>query len=627
MTSNSDDVAGDAHVNARVRFHSAFGTVGDAVLVAESGEVLEVLGPLAASVARVGALLTDLPSGVVSDDLVAGMSAVMTAGAAAVSVHLLVAGASAVTMRVFGVLSEDGTSLYLVGVLSPDIAANELDRLRRNDRVYELWFERAPTGVCLVATDGTFLRANPACCRLVGRSESELRTLTFQDITHPDDVLLDVSSLEDVLAGRADRYEMDKRYIRPDGSIVWVHLTVALLLDEAEQPLHFISMLEDITDRRNAQERLTATLERLTATLELWRTMFEFTPLATAELDLNGVIIRANAAAGRLMGCDPDELVGLGAVELGVTGTTTQTSRNLARLASGEMASSVTERRFTDRAGRERWLLAHTAAVAGPAGVVDRLVIQVVDVTEGRVLRERLQRSVDELSVAYREKAALMTALSHDLRTPLATIRILAELLVSGDPTATDSSAPDLARRLLAESARTEGVLGDLVSSERASAGSITPRRVQISLNTLVRRVVDIEADERSSHDIVLRLADDEHTMWADPALVERMVANLISNAIRHTRAGTTIWVIVDAEVASGNGSTRIVVEDDGAGVPDNLKEAIFEPYVRGAPADRPGSGIGLFLVRRFAEFHGGTVDCTDRVGGGARFQVTLPLR
>jgi signal transduction histidine kinase len=68
----------------------------------------------------------------------------------------------------------------------------------------------------------------------------------------------------------------------------------------------------------------------------------------------------------------------------------------------------------------------------------------------------------------------------------------------------------------------------------------------------------------------------------------------------------------------------RLIVADDGGGVPDALKEAIFEPFVRGTD-NRPGTGIGLFLIRRFAEFHGGTVTCTDRPGGGASFCVTLP--
>jgi two-component system sensor histidine kinase KdpD len=279
-----------------------------------------------------------------------------------------------------------------------------------------------------------------------------------------------------------------------------------------------------------------------------------------------------------------------------------------------------------DRRGRERWLSVHTAAVAGVGGRAERLLMQVIDITEARELREQLQQSVEGLSLAYREKAALMTALSHDLRTPLAAIRILAELLVTSDGPAHEGERAEFARRLLAEAARTEGVLGDLVASERASSGPITPRRSPIALNDLVQRVVDLEGDDHvSSHVIIVRPAVGDCTVSADPALIERMVANLISNALRHTPSGTTVWVSVEDDSSDGNGAVRLVVEDDGDGVPDTLKEAIFEPYVRGAASDRPGTGIGLFLVRRFAEFHGGSVVCGNRDGGGASFRVTLP--
>ncbi|MEY2444167.1 MAG: hypothetical protein QOE00_747 [Ilumatobacteraceae bacterium] len=561
--------------------------------------------------------LTALPNGMTSEDLDRCVSSVLTTSTIGETAHLLMGDGLAISARLLTIRSEDAAHRYLIAVLAPDVRSDEWGRLRHSDRLYELWFERAPAGVCLVATDGTFLRVNPAYCNLVGRTELELQRMTFQDITHPDDLLLDVSLVEDVLAERIDRYDIDKRYVRPDGSIVWVHLTVALLRDESGEPLHFISMLEDITERRQAQETLQTTLE-------LWRTTFERSPVAMVVLALDGTIMQANDAAGELMGRAPDELVGLCTPDLGDADVSAESHRNLARLASGEISTNIAERRLRDRYGRERWLSVHTAAVVGVGGRVERLLMQVIDVTEARALREQLQQSVEGLSLAYREKTALMTALSHDLRTPLAAIRILAELLVTSDESAQGDRA-DFARRLLAEAARTEGVLGDLVASERASSGLITPRRVPIALNDLVRRVVDLEGDHAPSQVIVAPPGSGDCTVSADPALVERMAANLLSNALRHTPAGTTVWVSVDGDPPDGEGTVRLLVEDDGQGVPDALKEAIFEPYVRGAAVDRPGTGIGLFLVRRFAEFHGGSVVCGDRHGGGASFLVTLP--
>lgn len=609
--------SGDVHEWAKARFAAAFGDVSDALLATDTGEVLMCIGPMAAAIGRVGNSILDLPEGVSSADLASSVSTVLAASHRTATAHLVMNNAPALAARLLTIWSDDGERRYLVAVFSKDIGGDDLGRLVRHGQVYELLFERAPSGVCLVATDGSFISANPAYCRLVGRPEHELQQLTFQDITHPDDLLLDVTLAEDVLAQRIDRYDIDKRYLRPDGSIVWVHLTVALLVDEHGAPRFFISMIEDITERRRTQEALQAAME-------MYRTMFDHARVAMVELTLDGTITRANPAAGVLVGCDPADLIGHRTLDFVAPSDYDTGYANLMRFASGELTSNATERQMIDLRGRHRWLSVYTAAVAGPDGKSERLLMQGLDITDERELRERLQRTIDELSFAYRENVALMAAVSHDLRTPLAAIRILAELLVSNDESISEADRRDLARRLLTEAARTENVLGDLVASERASAGLITPQRVPVVLNELVRATVAAEMGQQTTHSVVLRLASDDVTVMVDPALVDRMVANLLSNTIRHTRPGTTVWVSVESDPSADASTVRLVVEDNGAGVPDGLKEVIFEPFVRGTD-DRPGSGIGLFLVRRFAEFHGGTVTCSEREGGGASFCVTLP--
>src|SRR5439155_3611552 len=116
----------------------------------------------------------------------------------------------------------------------------------------------AAVGTALVAPDGRVLRANVALCAALGYTEAELLTLTFQDLTHPDDVPADEARAKRVLAGDLATYQLEKRYFRKDGEIVWALLGVALVRDAAGAPLHFVAQVQDITERKRAEAELVA---------------------------------------------------------------------------------------------------------------------------------------------------------------------------------------------------------------------------------------------------------------------------------------------------------------------------------------------------------------------------------
>lgn len=604
------ELCADVHVRARARFDAAFSESGDAILADSDGVVLAIFGPVASAIAVVGDRLPRFRGGASSDDFADAVRAVLGAELLSRVARVELADGTVGTARLLAVRSDDAERTYLVVVFTIQIDANELVHLRQTEHVYSLWFERAPTGVCLVATDGRFLRANPAFCRHVGRSQAELLDLTFQDITHPDDLDLDVALVGQVLDGTIDRYDIDKRYLTPDGAVVWAHLTVALVRDSSGHATHFISMIDDITERRKTQRQLTASLE-------LHRALFEHAPVAMAELALDGTILRVNTAAGELVGVSPHQLLGLRVVDLGEPGERDATTLSLFKLAAGDIDVTHSERTLLDVHGRLRHLLAQTAPLRNADQQIDRLIMQAVDVTEARELRDQLEASIEKLSVAYRERVALMTAVTHDLRAPLATIRILAELL--RDANAQQRS--EICERLIAEAVATELVLSDLAAAEPAAIEHIRPRRVSVALNDIIERAVRLQRSPH--HPFSVSLTPDRSDVIADPDLLDRIATNLIANALRHTPDGTTVWISTTID----DQSAELVIEDDGPGVADELKESIFQPYVRGPDAGRPGSGIGLYLVRQFAEFHGGVVSCTDRNGGGARFTLQLPRK
>lgn len=155
------------------------------------------------------------------------------------------------------VCDASGEPLYFVAQIE-DITQrrNTENALREAEERFRRAFEDAPIGMALVAPDGCFLRVNRTLCELTGRSEPDLLERTFQEITHPDDLPTDVDHAEQLLAGEISSYHMEKRYLRPDDSVVWVRLSVSLVRDTAGQPLHFVSQIEDITERIRAQEEL-----------------------------------------------------------------------------------------------------------------------------------------------------------------------------------------------------------------------------------------------------------------------------------------------------------------------------------------------------------------------------------
>jgi len=234
------------------------------------------------------------------------------------------------------------------------------------------------------------------------------------------------------------------------------------------------------------------------------------------------------------------------------------------------------------------------------------------DLAVERETAQRL-RDLDDM------KNTFLQAVSHDLRTPLAAILGLAVTMGRDDLEIDPAEARDMSRRIAVNARKLDRLVNDLLDLDRLSRGIVEPTLRPTDLGALIRNLVgesDLIAERR------VNLEAQPVTIAVDPAKVERIVENLLANTARHTPGDTQVWVRVEP---MGSGAL-IVVEDDGPGVPEDERERIFEPFLQGSsPADHsPGVGVGLTLVARFAELHGGRAWVQDRPGGGASFRVYL---
>jgi PAS domain S-box-containing protein len=190
-----------------------------------------------------------------------------------------------------------GGALLFAEIITEQVAARRA--LAESEARFRATFENAAVGVVLVGPDGTFLRVNDSFARMLGYSTQELKTKCFQDLTHPDDLEASRSVLKKKLAGEADSYCIEKRYIRKDGAIVWANLNVGCVRKRDGAVDYFISVIEDITERKEAEEKLRKSEQPI-------RELLGALPAAIFVTDAGGRITYCNQAAVELWGKRPE---------------------------------------------------------------------------------------------------------------------------------------------------------------------------------------------------------------------------------------------------------------------------------------------------------------------------------
>lgn len=255
------------------------------------------------------------------------------------------------------------------------------------------------------------------------------------------------------------------------------------------------------------------------------------------------------------------------------------------------------------------------------------LVAVVVAFCAYAVERERRLRRVEEELEAERRKGerllatdevknAFLRSISHDLRTPLTVILGMSVLLEGRGEELPAEKLRDAASRIGIQARRLDSMLTDLLDIERMAKGILELQAQEMDVALVVREAVE-ELDVR---DHSIELPEGPVRARVDEVLVGRIVDNLVRNAVKYTPERTTIRVRVSKE----DSDVLLSVEDEGPGVPDERKESIFELFEHGGSSGAGGTGIGLSLVRQFAELHGGRAWVEDRPEGGAAFRVIL---
>jgi two-component system sensor histidine kinase KdpD len=241
---------------------------------------------------------------------------------------------------------------------------------------------------------------------------------------------------------------------------------------------------------------------------------------------------------------------------------------------------------------------------------------------EGRQLTERA-REAESLAAADRQRTALLAAVGHDLRTPLAGVKAAVSSLRQTDVAWSDEERDELLATIEESADRLTALVNNLLDSTRLAAGTVTPLLVPIGYDEVAVRALAGLADAGR---VELEIEETLPDVLADAGLLERVVANVVDNALRYGKGAP---VVLRASAYADRVELRIV--DYGPGVPKKARDEIFAPFMRldgNGPSDRDGAsgvGLGLSVARGFTEVMGGTLTAEDTPGGGLTVVVSLP--
>lgn len=472
-----------------------------------------------------------------------------------------------------------------------------------DDRAFRRFCEQFPFPLAVADCRGRLIWFNDALPKLIGVDREVILVRPFLDLVHPDDLERTTAVYKAMSDEPETPVSFRNRCVRNDGECVHVEWTVSV--DRCRGWRFFTA--SDVTDQVLEQERHAEAL----------RDLYRKTPAVMFQLGAEGEVTEVSDTFLLRSGYDRSDLLGVPAkmwVPESCQNRTSAAFRQLRR--EGVLRECPLEMRFRDGSVHEVLISAaadfdEDGLFVGARGVVE-------DVTERNEALRQLERERKELHQRNAELDEFAHLISHDLREPLRAIRLLSGWieadLGNGDQARTAERFGRLRSRVFQLDRYIEG-LTSYVRVGRSEC-SLEP----VDLRELVHRVAEIvPVPERFQLDFEGAVP----TLLADPTPLEQVLLNLMSNAVCH-HLGAEGRIRVSA--IEEDGWIRIGVRDDGPGIDPRFHRSIFEMGRRLAGARSRGSGLGLSLVRKLVESHGGTVRVESEVGHGALFEFTWPL-
>lgn len=518
-----------------------------------------------------------------------------------------------------------GVLLYVVvaAVAAQLTAARRIaeEALTEAEARFRVTAENLPEVLWIEALDPQrMLYVSPSFERIWGRATSAL----YQDprlwlkAIHPEDRASVEASFSRWLAGSGDgRYDAEYRIVQPDGTIRWIHDRGVLIRDARGKPHRASGIAEDVTERKQMEERLRTSEE-------MWRAAFENNPTMFFMVDAAGKILMVNAFGAEQLGYAVEELVGRSVLDVFHYDDRETVLHMVAECIDRLGETRRWEFRKIRKDGTVIWVRESARAVRGPKHDTTVLVA-CEDITDAKHAEEALAESRAELAHVTRltTMGELAASIAHEVNQPLAAIVTNANASLRW----LERQPPELdeARQATRRIVRDGALAAQIIERVRSLIRKSPPRREWLDVNDVLREVVNLTGAEakRSRVSMETELSAGLPRVLGDRVLLQQVALNLIVNGIdAMSRTDQPPRHLVISSRSDGPNGVVVTVADSGEGLEPVAAQRLFEAFFTTKPQ---GMGMGLAISRSIVESHGGRIWATSNAPRGAVFHFTLP--
>jgi PAS domain S-box-containing protein len=496
---------------------------------------------------------------------------------------------------------------------------------RQNDQRWRTAFENSAIGIVMADFSGRFIAANSAFLNTLGYTESELYQLTFIDVTYEEDRKLNVDLVRELVEGKRKHFQIEKRYRRKDGTLVWVRTSVALVPGTGAAEPCWFGIVEDSTQRKRVEEELRLQIEVVRASERSLRELTETIPQMLWSADADGGVDYCNQRVLDYTGLSTEQVRGAGwmkAVHHDDIEKMTQAWK--AAVSTGEpFQYEFRCLRAIDHA--YQWCISSALPLRDQSGRIIKWFGSVVDLHEWKEAQQALQMTQAELARVSRvtTMGELAASIAHEVNQPLAAVTNNASacLRLLADRNLEPAVLRQALEEIVAAGTRASAVIARIRAFIRKAPGE----RNELDVNEVIQEVLTLTGRELHENRILLegQLTKPLPRVLGDRVQLQQVVLNLIMNGIEAMTGVTDRPRLLWVQSRMGeSGNVLVEVSDSGTGLGLGA-DCVFSPFFT---TKANGMGMGLPISRSLVESHSGRLWATPNSPHGSVFSFTLPV-